>query len=111
MRIIAKSTLHEFWRRRPDAKDSLLAWYRQVERAAWANSAELKKQYASASVINNERVVFNIKGNNYRLVVKIDYTYGLVYICFVGTHAEYDSVDAETVRHGRRKTRSKRTRL
>ena len=111
MRIISKSTLREFWRRRPDAKDPLLAWYRRVKRAAWTNSAELKKAICKRECYKQKRVVFNIKGNRYRLVVEIDYTHLLVYVCFVGTHAEYDSVDAETVRHGRSKTRSKRARL
>lgn len=111
MRIIAKSTLRKFWRRHPNAEKPLLAWYRQVERAAWSNSAELKSQYANASIINKEKVVFNIRGNTFRLVAEINYAAGVVYIRFVGTHDEYDAVDARTVRHGRRETRSKRARL
>lgn len=99
MRVIAKRTLRDFWRRRPDAEGPLLEWHKQVSKARWKTPAEVKQQYGSASIIRNNRVVFNIKGNTYRLVVHIDYIHSVVYVCFVGTHAEYDAVDAETVRH------------
>ena len=97
MRIIAKGTLRIFWEKHPDAKDPLLAWYREVEKEDWSNSTGLKNKYRSASVLLGNRVVFNIKGNNYRLVVKINYPYRVVYIRFIGTHAEYDKINAEEV--------------
>ena len=97
MRIIAKRTLREFWGRHPDAEEPILAWYREVQKEDWDTSAKVKAKYRSASVIGDNRVVFNIKGNDYRLVVKINYPHRVVYIRFVGTHAEYDRIDAEEV--------------
>jgi len=97
MRIIAKKALREFWQVHPDAEEPLLAWFREVEKEDWDTPARLKEKYASASIVGGNRVVFNIKGNNYRLVVKINYPYRVVYIRFVGTHAEYDRVDVEEV--------------
>jgi len=97
MRIIAKRTLREFWLQYPDAEGPLLAWYREAEAADWASPAEVKAQYRNASFVGGNRVVFNIKGNDYRLLVKINYPYRVVYIRFVGTHAEYDEIDVETV--------------
>ena len=97
MRIIAKKTLREFWERHPAAKGSLLAWYREVEREDWAKPADVKAKYGTASIVDSERVVFNIKGNDYRLVVRIHYAYRIVYVRFVGTHADYDNVDVGEV--------------
>ena len=97
MRIIAKRTLRKFWELHPDAEEALLAWYREVEKEDWDTPAEVKEKYRTASVIGKNRVVFNIKGNDYRLVVKINYPYRVVYIRFVGTHAEYDRINAEEV--------------
>lgn len=97
MRIIAKRPLREFWKRHPDAEEPLLAWYREVEREDWDSPAKVKAKYRNASIVGDNRVVFNIKGNDYRLVVKINYPYRTVYVRFVGTHAEYDAVDAEEV--------------
>ena len=97
MRIIAKSTLRDFWERYPDSEDPLLAWYREVMKEDWATPAEVKEKYRSASILGDSRVVFNIKGNNYRLVEKINYPYRVVYVRFVGTHAEYDKIDVEEV--------------
>ncbi len=97
MRIIAKKTLREFWKRHPDAEGSLLAWYREVEREDWDTPAKVKAKFRNASIVGGNRVVFNIKGNNYRLVVRINYPYRIVYLRFVGTHAEYDAVDVEEV--------------
>ena len=97
MRIIAKSTLRTFWERHPNAEEPLLAWYRETEKADWANPAQVKAQYRSASFVGENRVVFNIKGNDYRLVVKINYPYRVVYVRFVGTHAEYDKIDVREV--------------
>ncbi len=97
MRIIAKRALREFWEEHPDAEEPLLAWYREIEKEDWDTPAKIKEKYRSASIIGGNRVVFNIKGNDYRLVVKINYPYRVVYIRFMGTHAEYDEIDAEEV--------------
>jgi mRNA interferase HigB len=97
MRIIARKTLKEFWERYPDAQQPLLAWYDDARQAAWKSPAEIKSVYRNASFLANNRVVFNIKGNSYRLIVAIHYDHGIVYIRFVGTHLEYDRVDAATI--------------
>jgi mRNA interferase HigB len=97
MRVIAVSTLRTFWERYPDAEQPLKAWYEEAKSAAWTQPAEIKAQYRSASVLKNRRVVFNIKGNDYRLIVAVAYRLQIVYVKFVGTHTEYDAVDAETV--------------
>jgi len=97
MRIIAVSTLREFWKKYPDALESLSAWVAVVSRAQWSQPADIKAQYQNASILKNRRAVFNIKGNDYRLIVAIAYQLGIVYIKFVGTHKQYDAVDAETV--------------
>ena len=97
MRIIAKRTLREFWQRHPDAKEPLLAWYSEVEQEDWDTPAKVKVKYRNASIVADNRVVSNIKGNDYRLVVKINYPYRIVYIRFVGTHAEYDGIEVEEV--------------
>jgi mRNA interferase HigB len=97
MRIIAKRTLRVFWEGSPEAEEPLQAWYREVEKEDWDGPAKLKEKYRNASIIKGNRVVFNIKGNDYRLVVKINYQYRVVYVRFVGTHAEYDKVNVEDV--------------
>lgn len=97
MRVIAVSTLRAFWARYPDAEQPLKAWYEEVTRATWTQPADIKAQYRSASVLKNRRVVFNIKGNDYRLIVAVAYKLQIVYVKFVGSHKEYDAVDAETV--------------
>ena len=97
MRIIAVSHLRAFWRKHPDAGQALKAWADEVKHATWKRPADIKDQYRSASFLKNRRVVFNIKGNDYRLVVSVAYRFQAVYVKFVGTHAEYDTIDAETV--------------
>ena len=97
MRIIAKSTLRTFWERHPNAEEPLLAWYRETEKADWESPAQVKERYRSASFVGENRVIFNIKGNDYRLVVKINYPYRVVYVRFVGTHVEYDKIDVREV--------------
>lgn len=97
MRIIAVSTLRAFWALHPDAEQPLKAWHDEVLRASWRQPADIKAHYRSASVLKNRRVVFNIKGNSYRLVVSIAYRLQIVYVKFIGTHEEYDAIDAETV--------------
>ena len=97
MRIIAKRPLREFWEQHRDAEQPLRAWFREVQQADWDMPAKVKARYPNASIVAGNRVVFNIKGNDYRLVVKINYPYRMVYVRFVGTHAEYDSVNVEEV--------------
>ena len=97
MRVIKKRTLQEFWERTPDAKQALLAWYAEADSATWRTPAEIKAQYGNASIVPDNRVVFNVCGNKYRLVVKVHYNTGVMYIRFIGTHAEYDRIDATTV--------------
>ncbi|MGD0536824.1 MAG: type II toxin-antitoxin system HigB family toxin [Verrucomicrobiota bacterium] len=97
MRIISRRILREFWERHPDARQPLLAWFRDAKRADWRSPADLKRIYRNASVVANNRVVFNIKGNAYRLVVAIHYGYGIVYVRFVGTHVDYDRINVTTV--------------
>jgi len=97
MRVIAVSTLRAFWERCPDAEQPLKAWYEEATSASWSQPADTKAQYRSASVLKNRRVVFNIKGNDYRLIVAIAYKLQIVYVKFVGTDKEYDAVEAETV--------------
>ncbi len=90
-------TLREFWEQHPDARQSLQAWYQDARYAAWESPATIKAVYRNASFVANNRAVFNIKGNDYRLIVAINYRFGIVYIRFVGSHLEYDKVDAATV--------------
>ena len=89
--------MREFWARYPDAEQPLKAWADEVKHATWMQPADIKAQFRSASILKNRRVVFNIKGIDYRLIASIAYRFGAVYIKFVGTHAQYDAVDAETV--------------
>ena len=99
MRIIAFRTLRAFFEEPAysDSEVSLRAWYYDAKTAEWKNLNELKKQYKNASVVGGGRVVFNIKGNDYRLVVAIDYEFQVIFIRFVGTHKQYDKIDAKTI--------------
>jgi len=97
MRIIAISTLRRFWQRHPKAEIPLRAWYAEVRRARWARPADVKADRRNVSILANNRVVFNIKGNDYRLMVAVRYDKQIIFIRFVGTHAEYDRIDATTV--------------
>ena len=97
MRIIAKSTLVRFWRRHPDAEGPLRAWHAEAKKANWGTAADIKEKYASASILGGQRVVFNIGGNKYRLIVKIHCNTGIVFVRFLGIHQEYDAVNAEEV--------------
>ncbi|MCU0490868.1 MAG: type II toxin-antitoxin system HigB family toxin [Chloroflexaceae bacterium] len=97
MRIISKKPLREFWQQHADAEQALKAWYHDVKQANWKSPNDIRQTYATASIIANNRVVFNIRGNNYRLIVAVNYDFGIVYIRFIGTHNEYDTVDAETI--------------
>lgn len=97
MRVVAKSTLREFWIRHIDCEEQLKSWYDEAEKSVWTSPIEIKKEFPSASILPGNRVVFNIKGNTYRLIVNINYKYGLVWIRFIGTHGEYDKIDANTI--------------
>lgn len=98
MRVIAQRTLREHWQRpgRADSEQPLKSWYTVAESADWSEPAAVKEQYRNASFVG-DRVIFNIAGNKYRLVVWINYRFRTVYIRFVGTHAEYDTIDVETI--------------
>ncbi len=97
MRIIARKTLVDYWERAPDAQSGLSAWFAEAKAASWSSPAAVKAKFGNASIVKDGRVVFNIAGNKYRLVVWINYEFHTVYIRFVGTHQEYDKIDAETV--------------
>lgn len=97
MRVIAKKILREFWVNHADCEQQLKSWFREAERSKWKNSNEIKKEYPSASILKDNRVVFNIKGNNYRLIVRINFHYQMMWIRFVGTHKEYNRVDANKI--------------
>jgi mRNA interferase HigB len=100
VRVIALGAIKKFVRRMPayaDAYEPLMAWYRHVNRADWANPAELKADVRNASILKDSRVVFNIAGNKYRVVVWLNYPYRVVYIRFIGTHRQYDAIDAQTI--------------
>jgi len=97
VRVIAKRTLRDFWEKHADSEQQLKAWYNEADQADWKSPNDIKQDYPSASILEDNRMVFNIKGNNYRLIVRINYKYGVVWIRFIGTHAEYDKVDATKI--------------
>ena len=102
---MARRTLREFIgslagrKDQPAVKAALDAWFDEVSKAGWKNSADVKRLYATASIVNAERVVFNIKGNAFRLVVAVDFEKGIVWIKWIGTHEDYDAIDVTEVRH------------
>jgi len=97
MRVIAVKTLKEHWARFPIAKQALLAWHEETETAQWINPNELKQQYRSASILTDKRVVFNIHGNSFRLIVDIEYRLKIVFVVWFGTHSQYDKIDAKKI--------------
>jgi mRNA interferase HigB len=97
LRVIAKKILRDFWGVHPDCEQQLKAWYQEANKARWKHPKDLKKEYPSASILEENRVVFNIKGNNYRLIVRINYDYQMLWIRFIGTHAQYDKIDATKI--------------
>ena len=102
MRVIAKRTLREFWQSSPqyaDAQGPIEAWHAEASKASWRTPQELKAQFRSASILKGGRAVFNLAGNKYRLVVSIDYGRQTCFVKFIGTHEQYDRIDAETVQH------------
>jgi len=113
VRVIARSTIKRFIERthgrrgHAALRSALEAWFTEARKAQWKNSAEVKKLYATASIVSSDRLAFNIKGNDYRLVVGIDYEKGIVWIKWIGTHAEYDGIDVRTVNYEESKAASK----
>ena len=100
MRVIALRAIKRFIESNPaysDSREPVLAWYRQVLRADWASPADVKREIRTASILKDGRVVFNVAGNKYRIIVWINYSYRVVYVRFIGTHAQYDRIDAQTV--------------
>jgi mRNA interferase HigB len=96
-RIIARRTLREFWEKHRDSEQYLKAWYQTAASSDWRSPMDIKKVYVNASIIANNRVVFNIKGNAYRLVVRFNYERQWAFIRFIGTHRQYDAIDASTI--------------
>lgn len=101
MRIIAKKTLKDFWKKHPDSKGQLLAWYDETKNAVWHNHNELKTHITDASVIGAKRVAFNIKDNHYRLIVDIEYSIQLVFIVWLGTHSDYNKINTKTISYAK----------
>lgn len=97
MRVISKKILREFWEKHSDSEQQLKSWFQETSNAEWNSPNDIKIEYPSASILSNNRVVFNIKGNKYRLIVRINYDYKMAWIRFVGTHAEYDKIDANKI--------------
>lgn len=96
-RIIAKSTLRNFWLEHPDSEQYLKTWYQTAKNAEWKSPNEVKQSFATASILKNSRIVFNIKGNTYRLVAKFNFEKQWIFIRFIGTHNDYDKIDADTI--------------
>ena len=97
MHVIARRTLRNFWDTHSDAEQALEAWYHEARSAQWLNPADVKRQYGNASIVGRNRVVFNICGNKYRLIAHVNYAFQKIFIRFIGTHAEYDGVNAEII--------------
>jgi mRNA interferase HigB len=97
MHVIARRPLIDFWKEHPDAEGSLKAWYHEADKANWHSGDDIKRRYATASILNRERVVFNIRGNSYRLVVRINYASQTIFVRFIGTHEQYNDINAETI--------------
>lgn len=96
-RIFAKGTLREFWRKHPDSEQYLKTWYETAMNSGWRKPGDVKRSYANASILKDSRIVFNIKGNSYRMVVKFNFVYQVAFVRFIGTHSEYDIIDANTI--------------
>ncbi|MDQ8003942.1 MAG: type II toxin-antitoxin system HigB family toxin [Pedobacter sp.] len=97
LRVIAKKILRDFWLNHADCEQQLKSWYKEADKAKWTNFNELKIDYPSASILSDNRVCFNIKGNSYRLIVRVNFDYQMMWIRFIGTHAEYDKIDANKI--------------
>ncbi len=97
MRVIAKKILREFWEKYNDAEDQLKTWFKEASKANWKTPTDIKEEYARASILKQSRVVFNICGNKYRLIVEINYVRQWIFIRFIGTHTDYDKINAEKI--------------
>jgi mRNA interferase HigB len=97
MRVIAKKILREFWKEQGDSEDQLKTWYKEASKASWSSPNDIKSEYLKASILKNGRVVFNICGNKYRLIVQVNYLRRWVFIRFIGTHGEYDRINADKI--------------
>lgn len=97
MHVYSRKTLREFWEKHPDSQQALQAWYVNVKHANWKTPSDIKQANQTASFLQNDRIVFNIKGNTYRIVVVVEYVHGSVYIRFIGTHSQYSRIDASTI--------------
>ena len=97
MHVISRKKLSQFWEKNKDAEDALKEWFKEAEHGKWKTTSDIKARYASADFLQGNRVVFNIKGNRFRLVVKVEYQAQVVFIRFVGSHKEYAKIDAETI--------------
>jgi mRNA interferase HigB len=97
MRVIARKTLRDYWLQVPETEQALKAWFVEAGSAMWDNPTDVKAKYGNASILRDGRVVFNICGNNYRLVTQINYGFHTIYIRFIGTHREYDKINAQTI--------------
>jgi len=96
-RILAKSTLREFWTKHPDSEQYLKTWFETAMNSEWKSPNDIKRTYATASILKDGRIVFNIKGNSYRLIVRFNFAYQMAFIRFIGTHSEYDKIDADSI--------------
>lgn len=101
MRVIAAKTLKAYAKKNKEAEQPLLVWYQEADKASWKNHNELKQQFGNASVITHKRVVFNIHGNKHRLIVDIEYYLQIIFIVWIGTHKEYDKIDAKKITYGK----------
>jgi len=97
MRLIAKKILREFWENQSDSEEQLKTWYKEASKAVWNSPIDIKSEYPKAIILKSGRVVFNICGNKYRLIVRINYSRGWVFIRFIGTHSEYEKLDADKI--------------
>lgn len=97
MRVVAKKILRDFWKKHADSEEQLKTWYKEASKAKWESPADIKADYANASILKSGRVVFNICGNKYRLIVDINYVRQWMFIRFIGTHNDYDKVDADKI--------------
>ena len=97
MRVIAKKTLREFWLKYPNCEEQLKSWFAEAEKGNWLNPNYVKDEFPNSRILPDNRVIFNIKGNEIRLIVKVNYKYGMIWIRFIGTHEEYDEIDSTKI--------------
>ncbi|EKE09343.1 MAG: hypothetical protein ACD_16C00191G0003 [uncultured bacterium] len=97
MRVISRKSLKKFWSKHPQSEEPLKSWFAETKKALWSSPQNIKDHYRSADFLKNNRVIFNISGNKYRLIVQVNYHFKIVYIRFIGTHQEYDKIDPESI--------------